>query len=72
MSRYRVVFLEEASEHLEDMSRGLLELTDAEADTLRRLGLGESLWRLGDRSFHVLHVLGPAERPLVDTDARMG
>ncbi len=53
-------------------SRDLLDLTDAEADTLRRLGLGESLWRVGGRSFHVVHVLGPSERVIVDTDARMG
>ena len=53
-------------------SRDLLDLTDAEADTLRRLGLGESLWRVGGRSFHVIHVLGPSERVIVDTDARMG
>jgi type IV secretory pathway VirB4 component len=53
-------------------SRDLMELTDAEADTLRRLGLGESLWRVGARSFHVMHVLGAGERALVDTDARMG
>lgn len=53
-------------------SRDLLELTEAEADLLRRLGLGESLWRVDRRSFHVLHTVGAGERAIVDTDARMG
>jgi hypothetical protein len=30
------------------------------------------LWKVGGRSFLVRHLVGPAERDLVDTDAAMG
>jgi two-component system chemotaxis sensor kinase CheA len=44
MAKYRVVFLEEASEHLEDMSRALLELE-------REPGQGEAI----DLVFRMAH-----------------
>jgi len=52
-------------------SRDPLDLTDAEADLLRRLGRGQALWRVGERRFHVHHLLSPAETAIVDTDTRM-
>lgn len=52
-------------------SRELLALTDSEADILSTLRRGQALWKVGTRSFLVQHRLGPMERRLVDTDARM-
>jgi len=52
-------------------ARELLGLTDTEAELLPRLGRGIALWKVGRRSFLVEHILGRAERQLVDTDQRM-
>ncbi|MGH9089156.1 MAG: ATP-binding protein [Acidimicrobiales bacterium] len=49
----------------------LLSLSPTEADLLPQLRRGVALWKVGRRSFLVQHLLGPAERGLVDTDAAM-
>lgn len=54
-----------------EAARELLGLTDTEAELLPRLGRGIALWKVGRRSFLVEHVLGRAERRIVDTDQRM-
>jgi len=48
-----------------------LGLTDVEADQLVHLPRGRGLWKIGRHSAIVDHVLGDAERAIVDTDARM-
>lgn len=65
----RVVFGQPPSEV--DSARRLLGLTGTEADLLTQLPRGVALWRVGERSFLVEHVLGPAEAALVDTDEAM-
>lgn len=48
-----------------------LGLGAEEAAVLGRLPRATALWRVGGRSFLVEHRLGPDERALVDTDARL-
>ncbi len=48
-----------------------LGLSAAETRALGALGRGVALWRVAGRSFLVEHRLSPAERVLVDTDARL-
>jgi hypothetical protein len=50
----------------------LLCLSETEAELLPQLRRGVALWKVGQRSFLVQHVLSGAERALVDTDAAMG
>ncbi len=52
-------------------ARELLGLTDTEAELVPHLRRGTALWKLGERSFLVSHLLGPAEVALVDTDGAM-
>ncbi len=54
-----------------ERTRDLLGLTDTEAEALRHLRKGRALWKVGNRSFLVQHVLSPTERTIVDTDKRM-
>jgi type IV secretory pathway VirB4 component len=49
----------------------LLGLTAAERDVVTRLPRGSALWRVGAARSVVRHVVSPAERALVDTDAAM-
>jgi hypothetical protein len=49
----------------------LLGLSGPEADLVCRLGPYRALWRIGERTALVDHVLADSEGPLVDTDARM-
>lgn len=49
----------------------LLSLSPTEAELLPQLRRGVALWKVGRRSFLVQHLLGSAERALVDTDAAM-
>jgi type IV secretory pathway VirB4 component len=51
--------------------RNLLGLTSTELELVPTLRAGEALWQVGRRSFLVCHRLSQAERPIVDTDARM-
>ena len=53
------------------MAADLLSLSDTEVDLVPRLRRGVALWKVGRRSFLVRHVVGSAERALVDTDAAM-
>lgn len=49
----------------------LLGLTETEKALLPRLGHGQALWRIGERSAIVQHRLSPAEIALVDSDQAM-
>lgn len=68
-SETRVVFAQPPSEAPVTMQ--LLGLTATEADLLAHLPRGVALWKVGDRSFVVEHVVGGAEAALVDTDGAM-
>lgn len=68
-SETRVVFAQPPSEA--PVTRQLLGLTATEADLLAHLPRGVALWKVGDRSFVVEHVVGGAEAALVDTDGAM-
>ncbi len=50
----------------------LLSLSSTEVDLVPQLRRGVALWKVGRRSFLVRHVVGSAERALIDTDAAMG
>src|SRR3954453_9088658 len=49
----------------------LLGLSSTESELIKTLHQGEALWRVGNRSFLVYHVLSDLERRLVDTDGAM-
>ncbi|MGH2926979.1 MAG: ATP-binding protein, partial [Solirubrobacteraceae bacterium] len=49
----------------------LLSLTETESELVSQLHRGMALWKVGSRSFLVQHVLGRAERAIVDTDHAM-
>jgi len=49
----------------------LLGCSREELDVLPRLRRGVALWRVGGRRYLVEHLLGPDERAVVDTDARL-
>jgi DNA helicase HerA-like ATPase len=52
-------------------ARDLLGLSSTEAELLPRLPRGVALWKIGARTVLVEHRVGPEERAIVDTDARM-
>jgi type IV secretory pathway VirB4 component len=54
-----------------DATRDLLELNELEAEYLTHLPRSVALWKVGQRSFLVEHVLAAGERAFVDTDSRM-
>jgi len=68
-SETRVVFAQAPSEV--SITRELLGLTTTEADLLARLPRGLALWKVGERSFVVEHMVGRSELDLVDTDQAM-
>jgi type IV secretory pathway VirB4 component len=49
----------------------LLGLTETETALLPGLGRGEAIWKVGQRSFFVRHLISSAEAQLVNTDAAM-
>ena len=49
--------------------RELLGLSSREVELVSTLGMGEGLWKVGQRSFLVRHRLSPYEEPIVDTTA---
>jgi hypothetical protein len=49
----------------------LLSLSSTEAELVPQLRRGVALWKVGQRSFLVRHVVGSSERALIDTDAAM-
>jgi type IV secretory pathway VirB4 component len=53
------------------LARERLGLTATEAEILPQLARGEALWKVGTRSFLVLHRLSERERGICDTDGRM-
>jgi hypothetical protein len=65
----RVLF-RQSSDQVHDAA-GLLELTEPETQLLPRLTKGRALWKVGDRTAVVAHVIGAAERWFCDTDGRM-
>jgi type IV secretory pathway VirB4 component len=65
----KVVYAQPHSEI--EASRKLLGLTETEAALLPQLERGVALWKVGERSFLVWHLLGPTEREMIDTDSRM-
>lgn len=52
-------------------TRELLGLTETESALLPHLERGVALWKIGERSFLVWHLLGDMERAFIDTDSRM-
>lgn len=52
-------------------TRELLGLTETEASLLPHLERGVALWKIGERSFLVWHLVGNMERAFIDTDSRM-
>jgi hypothetical protein len=65
----RVLF-RQSSDQVQDATE-LLGLTQPEAQLLPRLTKGRALWKVGDRTAVVAHVIGAVERGFCDTDARM-
>ncbi|MGH9044448.1 MAG: ATP-binding protein [Acidimicrobiales bacterium] len=49
----------------------MLALSSTEAELVPQLQRGVALWKVGQRSFLVRHVVGTEERAIVDTDAAM-
>jgi hypothetical protein len=68
-SETRVVFGQSSSEAA--VTAGLLGLTATEEDLVGRLPRGMALWKVGDRSYLVEHLVGGHEAALTDTDAAM-
>lgn len=68
-SEVRVIFGQPASEA--EATSELLSLSHAERDAVASLPRGVSLWKVGERSFLVEHLVGEWEAGLVDTDAAM-
>ncbi len=65
----RVLF-RQSSDQVGD-AKELLGLTSTETEVLTRLRRGRALWKVGDRTAVVDHVIAPGERVLCDTDRRM-
>ena len=65
----RVVYRQSDSEA--PLAAQLLGLTETEAALLPGLGRGEAIWKVGQRSFFVSHLISAREAQLVDTDAAM-
>lgn len=68
-SETRVIYGQAPGEVAE--ARRWLGLSSTEAELVPRLGRGVALWRVGERSFVVRHVVGPGEAALVWTDEAM-
>jgi len=65
----KIIYAQEAGEATK--TGGVLGLSSTEMSQLPDLGLGEGLWRIGERSFMVRHLCTAAEMALFDTNARM-
>ena len=68
-SETRVIYAQPPGEVAD--AGGLLSLSETEAELVPQLRRGVGLWKVGQRSFLVNHVLGREERRLVDTDGAM-
>ncbi len=67
-SQTRVVY-QQASNELGNL-RDLLQLTDREVGAVSGLSPGMALWKVGQSSFVVEHLVAEAERWIVDTEPR--
>jgi type IV secretory pathway VirB4 component len=65
----RVVYRQD--DHEAPLAAQLLGLTETERALLPGLGRGEAIWKVGQRSFFVQHLIAAREAQLVDTDAAM-
>jgi hypothetical protein len=65
----RIVYAQESDQV--DATATALGLSDVEAEQLIHLARGRGLWRIGQHSAIVDHILGAAEVEVVDTDGRM-
>jgi AAA-like domain len=65
----RVVFAQAPSEA--EATRKMLGLSRIEQELISKLPRGVALWKVGDRSFVVKHLLSESEGQLVDTDSAM-
>lgn len=54
-----------------ELAKEMLGINASEAELLPQLGRGQALWKVGNRSFLVDHILGQQEKLIVDTDTRM-
>lgn len=68
-SETRVVFGQPPSEA--SITTDLLGLSGVERDVVAHLPRGIAVWKVADRSFLVEHLVGDAERDIVDTDSAM-
>jgi hypothetical protein len=68
-SECRVIYAQSPGEVV--AAADLLSLSATEAELVPQLRRGVGLWKVGGRSFLVRHLVAPAERALVDTDAAM-
>ena len=68
-SETRVMFGQPPSEA--SVTSDLLGLSGVERDVVAHLPRGIALWKVADRSFLVEHLVGDAERDIVDTDSAM-
>ena len=68
-SETRVIFGQPLSEAA--VTASLLGLTGVERDVVTHLPRGVALWKVGERSFLVEHLVGDLEREIVDTDTAM-
>lgn len=64
------IILRQAPDQL-DAAVAHFGLTAPEASIVGQLTRGRALWKIGGTTAVVHHVLGPAERAIIDTDARM-
>ena len=68
-SQTKVIFRQPPAELA--LVRELCRLGEWEAAVVAGLPKGSALWKVGDRSFQVEHVLGAWEREITWTDERM-
>jgi hypothetical protein len=63
------VVYQQASNELRNL-RELLQLTEREVAAVGSLSPGVALWKVGQRSFVIEHLVSRAERWVVDTEPR--
>lgn len=68
-SETRVVYAQPPAEA--SSGTGLLSLSSTEAELLPKLRKGVALWKVGQRSFLVQHLIAPLEQAFIDTDSAM-
>lgn len=68
-SETRIIYAQPPGEI--ELAATTLSLTPVEREVLGRLGRGVALWKIANHASMVKHLIGPAEWPLIDTDAAM-